>query len=100
MGTENAVSAQWLDINVLNPGWNRNSVPLLATLPKGNFFGIRTWGDDDPWAHFQWWESALQARQGIVWIARQPFLDLSNRETGEHCIVPTRMLYPQALQGR
>jgi len=65
-----------------------------------NFFGTRVWGDDSPWAKLQWWESPLQARQGVVWLARRPFLELTNRDTGEQCIVPTRMLYPDALRSR
>jgi hypothetical protein len=73
-------------------------VPLVSTPLPGNFFGIRTQGDNDPWAKLQWWESTLQARQGVVWLARRPFLELTNRDTGEDCITPTRMLYPYALR--
>ncbi len=89
-----------VNIPVLNPGWNREDVPLVSTPPRGNFFGTRVWGDDSPWAQLQWWESPLQARQGVVWLARRPFLELTNRDTGEQCIVPTRMLYPDALRSR
>lgn len=99
MDPQSSQDPAWATIPVLNPGWNREGVPLLSTSPKGNFFGIHTWGDDNPWTYLQWWESPLQACQGIVWLARRPFLELVNRNTGEQCIVPTRMLYPNALRG-
>jgi hypothetical protein len=35
-----------------------------------------------------------------VWLARRPFLELTNKNTGEKCIVPTRMFYPGALRSR
>jgi hypothetical protein len=51
----------------------------------------------DPWETLQWWESPWQAKIGMKTLARRPYLGLQ-RPNGSRVVVPTRVLFPYALQ--
>jgi len=82
------VQPQSIAIKILNPGFDRC---CSQDMPYEVIF-------NNAWAKLQWWESEWQARKGIEHLCRMPFLHLGDRNMGRESIVPTRMLYPGALQ--
>ncbi len=77
-----------IPIRVLNPGFDRFGLEA---------YKLEEMSYNDAWTKLQWWESEWQARKGIQELCRNPFLRLYNQNLPDVAIVPTRVLYPDAL---
>lgn len=87
------------EIPEINRGFTRVSIPTAKPegIPSHSLDFYRTLVIERPWEALQWWESPLQAREGIKWLTARPFLRLTalSDKVG---LYPTRVLYPYALR--
>lgn len=100
-----AQEQEWVPLHVINRGFSRQDAsPLIAPgephyRDASDMLLAILASNINPWETLQWWESPWQARIGVEYLARWPFLRLRRSDLDQHdVLVPTRLLYPYALR--
>jgi YaaC-like protein len=99
-GEDSVAEQRIVRLDVVNPGFDRDSLTTPSTPPRQTGFFSQPVTDlwpENPWARLQWWESPLQAQEGITALCANPFVSLKgfNESRG---YVPTQLLYADALR--
>lgn len=110
---ETAQNQQIVPLTIVNRGFTRDEVSPLKSpggiyqpnpangmyMSIGEPSAVMRVMMQDPWETLQWWESPWQARVGIGFLTQHPFFRLRRAMFDQtDTLIPTRMLYPYALQ--